>query len=355
MGWMREGVVPRPRRESYHSRRRFSRRGSLLAVALLLLFPGAAAASGAPEPVPVVRGQPSGFESEVVALCPDVSERPDVFLARDGDGLAGHLARGHRRVFLVDPWASPTAHAEGFDGVVREVYPELLERLKTAGGADRITWIGHGLCGLLSLAAAARPSGNPPATRWAALGTRFSWALPSPALRDWVAASLAARALPDAVQRLLFTGLREGLGSRRSSLPAGIEARGSLQESFERFHRTTIGRPPPRAVLEDMVRWIASGRVTDRAGWIDYGVGYDNVRGPALLVAGASDPVAPPEDVLPAIDRLPAEVGARYHLLSRVDGDREEYGHLGMLLSRHSARDVDALLDAWLSGDEVLP
>ena len=316
---------------------------------------GVARAGAVPEPVAVVRGQASGYESEVIALCPDISERPEVFTARDGEGLAGHLALGRQKVYLVDPWSSPTAHAEGFDGVVREVYPQLLERLALQSGNKRITWIGHGLCGLLPLAAAARPSGNPPATRWVALGSRFSWAHPSPALVDWVAASLAARALPDAVQRLLFTGLRDALGARRSSLPSGIEARGSLPESFELFHRQTIGRPPPRAILEDMQRWFEAGRMTDRAGWIDYGVGYDNVRGPALIVAGASDAVAPPEDVLPALDRLGADVGASYRLLSRVEGDREEYGHLGMLLSRHASRDVDALISAWLAGEGSAP
>ena len=355
MGWMRDRVVPHPRRESYHSRRAFSRQSGALGFAIASLFCGSAWAGDPLEPVPVVRGQPSAFDSEVVALCPDISERPDVFLARDGDGLAGHLARGHQKVYLVDPWASPTAHAEGFDGVVREVYPQILARLAQQSGHDRITWIGHGLCGLLPLAAAARPSGNPPPTRWVALGTRFDWRLPSPALVDWIAASLAARALPDAVQRLLFTGLREALGARQSSLPAAIERRGSLPESFEIFHRAQIGRPPARALLEDMQRWINAGRITDRAGWIDYSIGYDNVRGPALIVAGASDPVAPPEDVLPGVDRLGREAGARYHLLSRVEGDREEYGHLGMLLSRHSARDVDSLISAWLDGREVHP
>lgn len=355
MGWMRDRVGPHPRRESYHSRRAFSRQSGALGLVLCASLAGSAAAADPLEPVPVVRGQPSAFDTEVVALCPDISDRPDVFLARDGDGLAGHLALGHQKVYLVDPWASPTAHAEGFDGVVREVYPQLLARLAQLSGHDRITWIGHGLCGLLPLAAAARPSGNPPPTRWIALGTRFDWRLPSPALVDWIAASVVARALPDAVQRLFFTGLREALGARRSSLPPAIEARESLPVSFEVFHRQTLARPPPVAVLEDMQRWFAAGRMTDRAGWIDYSIGYENVRGPALLVAGASDPVAPPEDVLHGLDRMAPEVGAGYRLLSRVEGAREEYGHLGMLLSRHASRDVDGMISAWLDGREDRP
>jgi hypothetical protein len=355
MGWMRKRTGPRLRREFYHSSRAFSRQSGVLLALFFVVTIQPASASDVPEPIPVVRGQPSAFDTEVVALCPDISETPEVFLARDGDGLAGHLARGHQQVYLVDPWSSPTAHAEGFDGVVREVYPKLLERLAQQSGRERITWIGHGLCGLLPLAAAARPSGNPPPTRWVALGTRFEWSLPSPALKEWIQAALDARPLPDVVQKLFFTGFREGLGARISSLPSGIERRGSLAESFELFHRTTIGRPPPKAVLEDLQRWIAAGKITDRAGWIDYGIGYDNVRGPALVIAGASDSVAPPEDVLPALDRFGDEAGVLYRLLSRVEGDREEYGHLGMLLSKHAGRDVDELISAWLRGAEKIP
>ncbi len=322
---------------------------------MLFAFSGAAA-SDRPEPKPVVRGTPSGYEAEVIALCPDIGERPEVFLARDGEGLAGHLARGNWKVYLVDPWSTPTAAAEGFDGVVRDVYPWLLKRLAEASGHDRITWVGHGVCGLLPLAAAARPSGNPPPTRWAALGTRFDWSLPSPELKRWVQSwKDGGGPLPDLVQRLLFTGLRGALGARNSSVPRGVRVVGTPAESLEFLHRDKISRRPPAAVLEDLERWMRQGRVTDRAGWVDYEIGYANVQGPALLVSGASDAVAPPEQVLPALDRLDAKVGAQWHLLSRINGDREEYGHLGMLLSRHAARDVDELLTAWLQGRETLP
>lgn len=352
---MCDWAVARPRRNSYHSGRAFSRQSGALLGLLLLFFAGGAHAADPLEPIPVVRGAAGAFDTEVVALCPDVSEKPEVFLARDGDGLAGHLARGRQQVYLVDPWASPTAHAEGFDGVVREVYPAILKRLAAAGGQERITWIGHGLCGLLPMAAAARPSGNPPPVRWIAMGSPFDWSQPAPSLVAWVDAWLAGKALPQSVMRLFFTGFREALGARRSSLPGDIERRGSLEESFELHHRQNVSRPPPVAVLEDLKRWFEAGQLTDRAGWIDYGIGFRNVQGPGLLVAGASDPVAPPESMLAGLDRFAPEAGVGYHLLSRVDGDREEYGHLGMLLSRHSARDVDPLISAWLRGEENLP
>jgi homoserine acetyltransferase len=124
---------------------------------------------------------------------------------------------------------------------------------------------------------------------------------------------------------------------------------------LEAYHRDHLARPPPKAVLEDVIRWFDTGEMWDSEGWIDYARGFETVPGEALIVAGASDPISPPESVLPAMDLLPESAAARWHLLSRIDGDREEYGHLGMLLSRHSARDVDPMVAAWLKGKEDLP
>ena len=332
-------------------------RALIFVVASLLVLPPAAwSADGWPDPVPIVRGIPAPPTAEVIALCPDISEYPQVFTARDGDGLAGRLASGSRyRVVLVDPWASTAARLAGFDGVAREVYPGMIDQLAAQGG--RVTWIGHGLCGLLPMAAAARASVRTVAARWVALGTRFDYRDPSPLLRSWLDSWRGGeRPLPQLLAALLFSGLRTSLGNRPSSLPVHLGDDGGVPaDVLEAFHRERLSREPSAAVLEDLARWFESDRMMDTEGWTDYGRGFDAVTGPALLVAGASDAIAPPEDVLPAMDRFSAEVGARFHLLSRSDGDREEYGHLGMLLSRNSARDVDGMIAAWLQGRYDLP
>ncbi len=304
-----------------------------------------------PEPEPIVRGIPAPPDSEVVALCPDVGEFPKVWTAREGDGLAGRLARGNVKVFLVDPWDTTEARVDGFDGVVRSVYPALMDRLGRLGNG-RVTWVGHGLCGLLPVAGAARASVRTTPTRWVALGTRFAWRSPSPLVRRWLESWRGAeRPLPELIASVLFTGLRSRLGGRPSSVPPELgDGEGDPAAILEAVHRNTLARPPAKAVLEDMIRWFETGQMTDTEGWTDYETGYASVTGPALLVAGASDPVAPPEDVLPALEQLPASVGAEFELLSRINGDREEYGHLGMLLSRHAARDVDARIAAWIAG-----
>ena len=306
--------------------------------------------SSVAEPEAVVRGLPPAGHAEAVALCPDISERPLVFTARDGNGLAGSLARAGYRVYLVDPWDSPEARSEGFDGVVRTVFPDLLRRLAAMSGSDRVTWIGHGLCGMLPVAAAARPAEKLPKLRWIALGTRFRWTLPSPLLVRWLRSWQAGEAaLPQLVQSVLLTGLRSRSGPRPSSVPAALDQSGAPEEVLESFHRNAVSRPPPRALVEDLLRWFEAGIAADREGWVDYSRGLAQVAGPALLVAGATDPVAPPEDVLAGLDAMPQAASVHYRLLSRASGDREEYGHLGMLLSRHSEKDVDVMLRRWLT------
>ena len=328
----------------------------LVAAVALGLLSSPVRAEILPEPVPVVRGFPPPADADVVALCPDLSEWPAVFTARDGSGLAGRIARTRRKVFLVDPWKTVSARVDGFDGVVREVYPWMLERLQRLAGTGKVTWVGHGLCGLLPVAATARGSALAPS--WVALGTRFDYRLPSPLLDEWLRAwHEEERPLPELLRSLLFSGLRPALGARRTSVPTalGLDPEDDPAAVLEAYHRDHLARPPPRAVLEDVRRWYRTGDMTDTEGWIDYRRGFATVGGPALIVAGASDAVSPPESVLPALDALPDSFEARWHLLSRVDGDREEYGHLGMLLSRHSVRDVDPMIIAWLAGKEELP
>ncbi len=66
---------------------------SLISALLALLLSAPASAQDLlPEPVPVaVRGR-TRYLHEVVALCPDVGIRPEVYLARKDGGLAGRLA-----------------------------------------------------------------------------------------------------------------------------------------------------------------------------------------------------------------------------------------------------------------------
>ena len=320
-------------------------------VAALVLFSGNATAAEFPDPTPVVRGFPPAAGAPVVALCPDISERPEVFLARAEASLATRLARSGYRVYLVDPWAANETRVNGFDGAVTSVYPRLVQRLAELGGTDEITWIGHGLCGYLPVAAAAKPNEKLPSVRWVALGTRLGWRMPAPTHEAWLESwSKDESPVPRAVQEVFFTGVRDAVGPRASSVPSPLDdgTGRSADEILESYHRNHLGRTPTPSLVEDLRRWYEAGTALSASGWLDYQVGIERVAGPGLVLLGASDPVAPPEDGLQARHRFLPGTEVDFEVLSRVEGRREEYGHLGMLLSNHAARDVDRLILGWL-------
>lgn len=307
-----------------------------------------------PHPMPhgAAADTPSG---PLVALCPDIGESVRVFTARSDGGLAGSLERAGYRVYLVDPWQSSQAAATGFDGVVHQAYPALVHQLTEIAGEESLTWIGHGLCGMLPAAAAATsPEAAPPpaAPRWVALGTRFDFRFAAPAVGLWLESHALGKTPPYAVLRAsLLTGLRDGPGLRSSTdpgFPQGVNAANAVRIQFENH----LSAEPPVAVVQDLIRWYAEGEARSRDGGTDYLAGLGTIPGPLLLMAGCSDPFAPPEDVLAGLDRMDTTREATYRLLSRANRHREEYGHLGMLLSRHARRDVDRYVQHWLRQQE---
>ncbi|MEE2829987.1 MAG: hypothetical protein VX498_12425, partial [Myxococcota bacterium] len=64
---------------------------SLVILLITAVSPAQAGGEGILDPVPVVRGIPPAPQAPVVALCPDISERPEVFLARGRGSLAATL------------------------------------------------------------------------------------------------------------------------------------------------------------------------------------------------------------------------------------------------------------------------
>jgi len=198
-------------------------------------------------------------------------------------------------------------------------------------------------------------AGAVPEPRWIALGTRLDVRLPSDAALA-LATAWAGGEQPDreVLARAWWTGVREDRPGRAGSAPAGAPVAGTTAERMARLGRNVIEQPVPAEVARDLLRWLEQGVASDRAGGRDYLAGLEQVRGPALLVSGASDPLAPPEDVLAGLDRA-AGADVRHRMLSVVNAHREEYGHLGMLLSRTAGRDLDRVVLAWLRGQAVLP
>jgi poly(3-hydroxyalkanoate) synthetase len=328
----------------------------ILCAVVALFLPATALSGDVPDPVPFVLGSSPPADAEVVALCPHIGERPEVFISGKGSGLAGSLARRGYRVYLVNPWITEAARTHGIDGVARAVYPELLRKLATMSGRSDVTWIGHGICGVLPVTSAATPAGGAavPDVRWVALGTRFDYRFPSDAEMAWLTTWSEGEApLPLVVKRMYMTGLREAAPPRNASTPDHLDQETAPHVALAQLFNKSYSVPPPKAVVDDLLRWYRDGRMTSKEGWVDYGRGFDLVAGPVLFIAGSTDTVAPPEDVLTAVDRLEERIETTFRLMSRINGHREEFGHLGLVLSRFARRDVDRVIGAWLDGRRI--
>lgn len=278
-----------------------------------------------------------------MVLCPDIGETAAVFTTRDGGGgLAQRLIRAGHDVELVDPWNGTVAREHGFDAVVDEVFPVLVAQAG-AGGAD-VVWIGRGVCGLLPLAAAADGRETEVAA-WVSLGTRFDYRFAPSSHLQWLRA-WAAEEMPavDVQRRTLLTGLADSRRERR---------RGSAIQDVESLWRARVATAPPPEVVTDLLRWYETGACTRRDDGRDHLAGRANPGQNALLIAAVTDPVAPPEDVLAGLDGGAGE--RSYRMLSRVNGHGEEFGHVGMMLSRAARHGVDPVVVAWLAGKRRLP
>lgn len=278
-----------------------------------------------------------------MALCPDIGETTAVFTTRDGGGgLAQRLLRAGHEVELVDPWDGAMAREGGFDAVVDEVFPVLVAQVG-ADGAD-VVWIGRGLCGLLPAAAAAQGR-EPDVTAWISLGTRFDYRFAPPSHLGWLEAWAAGEAPEaDVERRALLTGLAPTRKERR---------KGSAIGDVEPLWRGRVAAEPPREVVADVLRWYETGACTRRDDGRDHLAGLESSTIDALMVAAVTDPLAPPEDVLAGLER--AGGAPSYRMLSRVNGHGEEFGHVGMMLSRAARRGVDPVVVAWLAGNRRLP
>ena len=317
---------------------------------LLLAVPTTSFATDIGSIEAIVRGVPPAPGSPVVALCPDLTERPEVFLARGDQSLAAVLARSGYKVLLVDPWSAQAVSAEGFDALASEVYPALIEELRRRADGAQVTFVGHGLCGFVPIAAASASPASSAPLDWVAIGTRLHWTRPSPLLEAWVEEWLnQERPVSEKVKALFFTGLRESLGPRPSSIPESWDpSEEAVTSQMERRHRERYARVPSAGVLEDIRRWFREGRATARRGWLNYESSMTQVSGRGLILLGLSDPVAPPERSLTSPETFSSATSVRTQVLSRSEGYGEDYGHLGLLLSRSATRDGDRLIKDWL-------
>ncbi|MEM9068269.1 MAG: alpha/beta hydrolase [Myxococcota bacterium] len=273
-----------------------------------------------------------------------ISQRSfSAFLAELGWDVFNVDLRGHGRSLIFDG-----KRPRALDEYVEEDLPACAREVLHLSGHDKVFLVGHSMGGLVSYCAGA--TGLKGMVRGiVTLGSPYRFGKGSLAMRSLAAVINAGRAtgiLDSPIQlplKLLGTHLR-----RRRSLwdswllptpvrpwrPGSIEDDVLAEYLDLAFERTNL------SIAFDI---LAGGdRVALRSGdgAIDYGVAFEALKSPLLVVAGDQDDLAPPESCRVAYDRS----GSSDKMFRVFPA-----GHVDIVIGRETAATIWPLIGDWLA------
>ncbi|HJK96698.1 MAG TPA: alpha/beta hydrolase [Polyangiaceae bacterium LLY-WYZ-14_1] len=237
--------------------------------------------------------------------------------------------------------------ADVLDDHVREDLPACAEEAARLSGHERMFFIGHSMGGLISYGAAATL--RPRVRGICTIGSPYRFGVGvSPILFFLATLAGAIRVTgvfdgnPAVPLRLLGRALRtqrrlwdtKGLPLPiRGWVPGTIEAE-VLEEYLNRaFDRTSL------ALAFDILRSGRQSALRSHDGQIDYGLAFETLDRPLLVIAGSEDHLAPPDSVKPAYERSRSADKA-YRVFP--------FGHLDLLVAREASSTVWATIASWL-------
>ena len=207
--------------------------------------------------------------------------------------------------------------------------PAALDAVAEHSGFPRVLLVGHGLGGVLSLAAAARRPSSLAGV--VALGAPLRLSEPSTQARASLLLSMMLPAdLPLRALARMGVPFAEDVVRPLARTAPPERLRGALAYGAE-----DLSRPWLSAIR----RWWKDGEPTLHDGLVEVAASLRDASVPLLVVSGADDPVCPHD----AAERALASWGDE-----DVDAVRVGGSHLDLLLGRDAGRAVHAPVVAWL-------
>lgn len=293
-------------------------------------------------------------QGDPVLLVTPLAAPPLCFDLRRGCSLVEHLVEHGRPTYLVEYGeVSLKDRSLGLAPWVDEVLPAAVRAASEHAGGRPVHLVGWSLGGIFALLAAADRSGLPIASV-TALGTpvdvrQVPLLAPARPLLDLTQApgvvGLALQAAAgtatvrwllqlSAVQRLVTDPIAVGLRLDESDFLAQVESVSRFRSSTTAYPGRSFGQLYHR-FLKNNALITGSVDVAGRA------VSLADVEVPVLVVAGATDGIAPVPSVQAAMPLLAGSRDARFEI---VPG-----GHLGQLTGRAARTSTWVVLDEWLT------
>jgi polyhydroxyalkanoate synthase len=227
--------------------------------------------------------------------------------------------------------------------------PAILDGVRAATGAPRVSWVGHSMGGIVSYLYAAR-FGSERLHRVVTIGSPSRFGPGRGPLRSAIGplGALLARLGRVPLQPLVFLTLPFAVflpwtGSRLAINPRllGFRERaglfgGSFRDVSAGLHGWFIALKVGRRVVGDGAGDPAPGTL-------------DRLTAPLLVIASTGDRIAPPRSVKPAWE-LAASRPKEYLLLG--GGDGPEFGHNDLMCSREALKRVWPRVAGWLEDDD---
>jgi pimeloyl-ACP methyl ester carboxylesterase len=265
------------------------------------------------------------------------------FLASEGWDVFSVDLRGHGRSRYYSD-----AHSRTIDEYIQEDVPACVREAQRLSGHSKVFLVGHSMGGMISYAAASS-SLRDKVRGIVTIGSPYRFGLGNPFLAG----------LAKGLHALRFTGLFDnnpmlplhllGHGLSRVRVVAGSRAmppaiRGWRPDNVEEpvlveflaksFERTSL------QILLDIITGADRVTLANPNGRTDYGVAFEALDRPLLVIAGTEDSLAPPGSVRRAITKSHAS-----------DKTYREFpfGHLDLVLGREATTTVWPLVRDWMA------
>lgn len=296
---------------------------------------------GEPRAVPVILAHGVAMNRRFWDMTPEIS-------------LARYLAgRGHD-VWIAEYRGDQTARFEGdgrrwdfsVDDHILEDAPALIEHVRALTGAERVSWVGHSMGGII-LHGYVQAFGTSWLHRTVTVGSPVRMKkggahLPIP---SWVArAALAGRQLPlypftrltlpfSVFLKNVFLGRFYAVRHTRNSEIAQLFSRGVMSLS--------------KRLLRQFERWQRTGQMEFDDGSACIEDAPRDMDVPLLVIAGKGDRLVPPKAAIPAFELAPVE-DKELWIVGDEGDDAPPLGHNDLIASENGRRWVYPRIAEWL-------
>jgi pimeloyl-ACP methyl ester carboxylesterase len=224
--------------------------------------------------------------------------------------------------------------------------PAAIGYVKKQTDADKITWIGHSMGGLL-IYAYIGSFGQNDVDKIVTIGAPVRFHPLDKMSEIYMAAG--TRLIPQ-YQGVPAEPIFKVIAAPMSKMPAisawVLNPYNFSQDTSYRYMANSIPNLSG-GTMRQIGRWAKTDRFDSMDGSIDYRAGLSKITVPALVMGGKLDNLAPTWATYPGYESI-ASADKSYVLLGQANGCREDHAHGGIVLGNWAKAEVYQVIQDWL-------